>query len=276
MNKDCDFQIGHDHAFLGCQDYCLVGEVNGETYAILADGCSASPDVDIGARILALAAKEIIIASHNPEMKSDLSTYESFGKACVTKARSIYSNFPNFHPLGLDATLLVLRVKDQNLRAYIYGDGAILYKSGNQFMGYKVELTTGAPDYLSYTIDPIRLEEYRKFNSARGGIKKLTCVSTAVNNQIEEISIDYNPFDPIDLKRPVQTGDIVAISSDGIGSFRKADNTPIDWIEIGNEFIGYKNTTGVFVKRRINAFKKKCAKEGTTHADDISVASIII
>jgi hypothetical protein len=47
-------------------------------------------------------------------------------------------------------------------------------------------------------------------------------------------------------------------------------------LELAEEFIGYKNFTGVFAKRRFSAFKKKCLKEGWTHSDDISVAAIVI
>jgi hypothetical protein len=74
----------------------------------------------------------------------------------------------------------------------------------------------------------------------------------------------------------VAEGDVIAVVSDGINSFRKADNTPLAWIELIDEFTGFKTFEGEFVLRRIAAFKRKCLKEGITHSDDISVAAIVI
>jgi len=45
---------------------------------------------------------------------------------------------------------------------------------------------------------------------------------------------------------------------------------------LAEEFIGFKSSTGIFVKRRLAAFKKKCVKECMTHSDDISVSAIIV
>src|SRR5437868_4207156 len=57
MNSDCAFQIGAAHTV--CQDYA-VAHSGVPAYAILADGCSSSPDTDIGARLLVKAAQTVI------------------------------------------------------------------------------------------------------------------------------------------------------------------------------------------------------------------------
>jgi hypothetical protein len=59
MNADYDFQIGKDHQV--CQDYSMVGYTEDKAVAILSDGCSASPHVDIGARLLTLSAREMYL-----------------------------------------------------------------------------------------------------------------------------------------------------------------------------------------------------------------------
>lgn len=60
MNSDCYFEIGHSHTI--CQDYALTGKINDVlSYAIISDGCSSSPLVDVGARLLAHSAKEYLI-----------------------------------------------------------------------------------------------------------------------------------------------------------------------------------------------------------------------
>ena len=56
MNADHYYTIGNSHSV--CQDYAISGLVENGAYAILSDGCSSSPDVDVGARMLSLSAKE--------------------------------------------------------------------------------------------------------------------------------------------------------------------------------------------------------------------------
>src|SRR5215203_2249321 len=52
MNTDCFFNIGATHSV--CQDYVVASP-----YLILSDGCSSSPDTDIGARLLVKAAERV-------------------------------------------------------------------------------------------------------------------------------------------------------------------------------------------------------------------------
>ena len=55
MNADCYYEIGYSHTV--CEDYALAGKINNDiSFAIVCDGCSASPHVDVGARILTYAA----------------------------------------------------------------------------------------------------------------------------------------------------------------------------------------------------------------------------
>lgn len=261
MNADSDFQIGHDH--LVCQDYSTACAGNEVAYAILSDGCSASPDVDIGARVLTLSAKRAMVLTGSG-VDYD---YAKFGEICIRNAGRIFDVLPHLHPQALDATLLVTWVKGNDMTAYVYGDGVFFHKSQTGLYALRVELDTGAPDYLSYTLDPARKGQY----DAIGGTKKVE-----IQDENGKGYFEYKPFSPVIVTRKVQAGDIVAVCSDGINSFRRADNSPIAWLDLAEEFIGYKNFTGVFVKRRFAAFKKKCIKERWTHSDDISVASIVI
>ena len=135
-----------------------------------------------------------------------------------------------------------------------------------------MHLTSGAPDYLSYSLDEKRLELYK---AMKGNVKSIETYEVLKETKIHTTGV-YDPFTPITLKREVKPGDIVAVISDGINSFRKSDNTPIDWIDLIEEFTGFKNTEGEFVIRRISAFKRKCLKDGTTHHDDISISAIVV
>lgn len=283
MNFDCDFQIGHEHAFIGCQDYCLVGEDRGKAYACLSDGCSSSQDVDIGSRVLCLSARENIIAQEedisylqlSPALE-ELERYGRFAKNVIGRADEMYNHFPNMSRGALDATLLSLQVKDKKGKVYIYGDGIFVHKNADRLLAVKVEVSTNAPDYLSYTLDIDRINKYTKLNDEKGGVKRVLIVKRYADGSVQQDEQILRPFDSVMFEEDAAEGDIFAVISDGANSFRKPDDTAISWLTIIDEFVGFKNMTGVFVKRRLNAFKKKCAKEGVTHSDDISVASIVV
>src|SRR6476659_1428102 len=52
MNADATINIGATHAL--CQDYVIAKD----RHVILSDGCSSSPDTDIGARLLVKALEQ--------------------------------------------------------------------------------------------------------------------------------------------------------------------------------------------------------------------------
>ena len=267
MNTDFDFQIGHDH--LICQDYALAGgklcdASPFDAFAIVSDGCSASPHVDVGARMLGLAARECL--SLVPELD-----YKSFGEEVLRKASGIFMAYGWLNRQALDATLLALTVKGDHARVLIYGDGVFFHKSEAGLYALRVELTSGAPDYLSYNLDSDRKRQYIDMSTKDNEKKVLEIKDEQGTGKFE-----YDPFAPVIILRTVKPGDILAVCSDGVGSFRRADNTGIDWLDMADEFVGFKNTNGVFVKRRFAALKRKCLKEGMTHSDDISIASIIV
>jgi hypothetical protein len=257
MNADSTFQIGKDHTV--CEDYALAGVDEGLAYAIVCDGCSASNDVDFGARVMAFSAQRIIKLF--PKINS-----KHFGDETIVNANRIFNIFPQLNPQALDATLLIAWVNNKTLTAYLYGDGVLIHKNKVRTYSMHVSLSSGAPDYLSYHLDEARMAAYKKLEDN--------------TKEIEEVFPDQTwttlPHTPMTIQIPVEEGDIVAVVSDGINSFRKSDNTPIAWKELIDEFAGFKTTEGQFVVRRLSAFKRKCFKEGITHSDDISIASIVV
>src|SRR3954469_11076065 len=98
MNADHAFFIGNTHTV--CQDYAMSGVTEDGAYAIVCDGCSSSPEVDFGARALALSAKRTLMKGGS-EFIPDL-----FGKVTIDNLRNIESLF-TVHPQALDATLLI-------------------------------------------------------------------------------------------------------------------------------------------------------------------------
>lgn len=258
MNVNSTYSIGKDH--ITCEDYAISGNDGELAYAIVCDGCSASPDVDFGARVIAKSA-EFMIKSYHNDNEVD---YNLMGKMIIAKAKKIFEIFPTLHSQALDATLLMAWVKNNKLRIFTYGDGIVVLRNKYGTHAHQIHLTSGAPDYLSYYLN---IDRKWAYDDLENNIKELWTLDGVIN---------YNPFDYIPLDFPVEAGDTVSVISDGINSFRRSDNTPIPWRELVDEFTGYKTTEGEFVLRRINAFKRKCLKEGITHYDDISVSSIVI
>ena len=263
MNANSTYHIGKDH--IVCEDYALASSSPTLTYAIVSDGCSDSPDVDFGARCLAMSAKR--------ELRLNSSVLDFDGKKVVANAQKVIDTFPYLSPQFLDATLLVAAVNNntKDLTVYMYGDGVMVVRNKEGVGALHVQLSSGAPDYLSYHLDPIRRQAYDKLED---NVKQVTILKDGKLNTNR--TGDWGLFDPIIFSTKMEEGDVVAVISDGINSFRKADNTPIPWQDLLDEFTGYKTFGGEFVVRRISAFKRKCLKEGTTHSDDISVASIIV
>lgn len=279
MNTDACFQIGKDHII--CEDYALSGKINDISYAIVCDGCSASPDVDFGARILASSARELIHSF--PLSEEEIKRYmcdkdpsydkaTHFGNEVIYLAEEVISKFKHLNELCLDATLLIAFIKDytshKDLSIYMFGDGMFIHKSKDYVKMYHAKLTSGAPDYLSYHLDDSRMDNYKKLKDNHKEVDIIT------NGNLEKKI--YNPFHPVVYHGAIEEGDVVSVISDGINSFRKQDNEEIDWNNLVDEFTGFKNFEGQFVLRRISAFKRKCMKENWHHLDDISIASIVV
>ena len=270
MNANSTYFIGKDH--IACEDYAVAWS-NPQSemgVAIVCDGCSASPDVDFGARMLAKSAENLILTrGDDPTIMTD--AYE-FGSYTITTAEEIFDVLPVLHPNALDATLLVAMAnKPKNtLVVFMYGDGVLVHRTNTTVHTAHINLSSGAPDYLSYHLDPLREQAYL---DAFEDNKKIIIIREGDKESVRD---DYGPFNPFIYDTTVAEGDVIAVISDGINSFRKMNNDPIPWNDLIEEFTGYKTFEGEFVLRRVAAFKRKCLKEGVTHSDDISVGAIVI
>jgi hypothetical protein len=267
MNANSTYLIGKDH--ISCEDYALAwsNPQSKNGLAIVCDGCSASSDVDFGARILAKSAENIVLMDGDDSAISDDANV--FGTKVIFNAKRIFEILPTLHPNALDCTLLVARVtNDKKLIAFMYGDGVLVHRTQSSVNTVHISLTSGAPDYLSYQLHADRYYAYKAWED---NVKQIACTNYGKTIQVSE-----KPLTPYVLKCDVSEGDVIAVISDGINSFRKSDNEPIPWTDLVDEFTGFKNFEGEFVQRRIAAFKRKCLKEGITHSDDISVASIFV
>ena len=120
MNANHHFDIGKHHVV--CEDYALSDSSSTCAYAIVFDGCSSSPDVDFGARALALSAKRSLLRINGGEMTADL-----FGKITIRNLEHIGDTVP-LHPQALDATLLMAFVKENSVTKHVRHEILILHE----------------------------------------------------------------------------------------------------------------------------------------------------
>lgn len=269
MNADHAFYIGNTHQV--CEDYSLSGVVPNGAFAIVCDGCSESPDVDFGARALALSAKRTLSIG-GTDMQNNI-----FGKITIDNLSTIGDHFP-LHPHGLDATLLVAWVKDKEYTVHMYGDGVFFHQNKNTIRIVHVDFESNTPAYLSYYLNKLRLKEYEE---TVVGDKRIIDIclyrdGTESPRDILESETFVKPFDPVTFKGFVEEGDILGVCSDGIGSFRKGDASPVEWQNQIREFIDFKSTAGVFVQRRLGFLERQWKKNVTPHYDDISMSAIVV
>jgi len=268
MNADHAYFIGNTHTV--CQDYAISQVVDGGAYAIVSDGCSSSPDVDFGARALALSAKRTL-AKGGSDCLPDL-----FGKITIDNLRNLETTFP-LHPQALDATLLVAWIKDKQFKVHMFGDGVFFHKTSTTLQIVHVDFESNTPAYLSYYLDPMRMKRYEDtvFGSKRVVDINMYLAGGQEPRDMIEVEEFVKPFDPVSFSGIVDPDDVIGVCSDGINSFKKGDGSDINWENQIREFIDFKSTVGVFVQRRLGFLKRQWQKNLTTHYDDISMATII-
>jgi len=271
---DSIFLIGKTHKV--CQDYAISGTIVNElgdiiTYAIVSDGCSGSPDSDIGARILAQSAKLHLCDTYG-RMSLQLIVdkkieFYNFGSSIISRAKAI-ANALYLNSNCLDATLVLAFVFRDHIIIYMYGDGVIIAQDNNNSISY-IQRTylSGAPYYLSYWLDANRRMMYQKeFDN-----------KVIINEQNAE-KVEYDSEGTIaeylTIKSLKETKSIL-IGSDGLSTFIKQGNDPLSLIDVSNNVTSFKNTTGEFLKRRVLKYTDDCRKAGIYHYDDIALAGFV-
>lgn len=284
MNTDCAFYIGTTHDV--CQDYALAGKNS----IAVSDGCSGSPNSDIGSRVLSITAMNKMV---------ELDSLASFDEnECILLARPAIKML-NISNECLDATLLSAAIFDNAVHAMCYGDGVIAVKSKNEdIIIINCSYTDNYPFYINYLYD--KTGRYRVWQEEH--CKKKTTVA-AINNGViiyDERELKYNSrlndtdknelgvFKQLDFEYKVMIEIIdkkdieyIAIMSDGIHSFYETVatdtskyNKPISYLDVLKDLLTFKNFNKKFVQRRVNMFRKNCAKKNWGNSDDFSLAVI--
>jgi len=253
MHADSAYVIGHGHKV--CQDYARHGRINGLDYAIVSDGCSSSPDTDIGARLLVLTT----------ELNLQYCSEQGFTERAILdiSRHALYAaGFPpiTLDPRCLDATLLVAVAWRDAISILAGGDGVIACLDQYDHVAiWDIEAPDNHPRYPNYLNDIIR----RKI--VESGQPWTVSGPDGVEMCTPKVEAFYTAF----------TGQkVVAVFSDGVKSFVDADRKPIPFEAIVRELLDFKYMTGQFVQRRMQKFLKAAAQRGWQHFDDLSMAAI--
>ena len=259
-SADSFFFIGKSHTV--CQDRALAGtDREGNPFAIVCDGCSSSPDTDIGAWMLARAAFSYMATSGPTPIENSSITFQAqqMQGACRLSQRA------------LDATLLVAYTSPTQLYVEAFGDGVVVArKRSGELEVREIEFPSGAPAYLNYRRDVNRLGEYLKLtNNAERYVKDQTGFA------LHQFGFGHSFFS---FHR--RDYDMVAVLSDGATSFQRRNGSTFEHVptlEVLPYLVGFKNYAGDFVTRRVRRFlTKEMLELGWHHDDDLSVASIYV
>jgi hypothetical protein len=278
MNADSAFQMGSSHAV--CQDYALAGAFHQPApreepgagpgpYVILSDGCSSSPDTDVGARLLVKAAECLLRESGGPHADGLAGLHAEAARLALSWAELL-----GLRPQAVDATLLTAHLCGDELIVGCSGDGVVCLQTADGALeAYAVSYPAGYPVYPTYAHQPARLRGLADAGLARKEVTRLRAASAGKPLRTADVSgggelTEVFVFEAAGYK-------FAALISDGVESFLRpgrAEAVPLD--AVLPELVSFKNTRGAFVRRRLNGFLKDCQRKGWRHGDDLSLAAL--
>jgi len=279
MNPSSFYTIGKDHTV--CEDYARTGILNrydGEIpFAIVCDGCSSSPNTDLGARFLALSFQEEL-------QRYGSRLYKDPSPVFRTSERYVS---PILDKHCLDATLWGTFISKGTFWILGQGDGGYLtrMRDTGEVHIHLFDFDVNAPPYFSYLLEPQRAKAYQE-QTGNGSYTETTWLLMEECSEIvgtkKKVICDFSPWvdNPEFMVAKMfsqEMYDLVMVFSDGVQSFHDLNDPSreIDVVsEILEEFLKIKNYNGEFMVRRINRFLKDCAKRNWVHADDLGVAAL--
>ena len=279
MNADSAFQMGSTHVV--CQDYAVAGAcvaaahtggaeaARCRPYVILSDGCSSSPDTDVGARLLVKAAERLLRETCGPHACKLAELHAEAARLALRWAEML-----GLRPRAVDATLLTAHLHGEKLVIGCSGDGVVCLQTADGALdAYVVSYPGGYPIYPAYAHQPARLQaladagrEHKEVTrlSAASAEERLRPAGVSGGNALTEVFT----FDAAGYR-------FAALFSDGLQSFHhsgRAEAIPPE--SVLPELVSFKNTRGAFVGRRMKGFLKDCQQKGWRHGDDLSLAAL--
>jgi serine/threonine protein phosphatase PrpC len=274
MNASAAFTIGRAHDV--CQDYALARASSDMAVAIVADGCSSSPDTDIGARLLARAAARSIASIDSPTDES----LERFHRTIVRQALA-HARLLGVDPRAVDSTLLTVMVRDRRFFATCYGDGAIaLKRRSGEIVVHSVAYAESFPRYPSYLADAGRMAALAE---RAENVKVVTETHFAPDGAVVSRASSSNDRASEVVTADVGEFDFVVALSDGIHSFvesaasettRRSEHVSFE--KVLPALLAFKSPAGAFARRRVSRFSVECGRRGWHHRDDLAVAAVYL
>lgn len=256
MESDSYYAKGQGHQV--CQDYAIAGR----RFAVVSDGCSSSPNSDLGARYLANAAA------------LRLREYGAiFDHGWVARRAAQAAALLGSERVCLDATLLTAFVDGRGVvHIEIAGDGLVLARRRDgALISYEVD-DGGAPAYLSYLLDSKRREQYQLAGYNTRLVTK--CVD---GETLSQQRIDLPTTFVHSMRLSSEDYQVIFLVSDGAKSFLDATHQRVDAHDVVAELCAIKGYRGAFVQRRCRRFLgKTCHARGWHHDDDLAVAALYL
>jgi len=272
MKSDSAFYIGTTHEV--CEDYA----VSGDDFIIVSDGCSSSPKTDVGSRIAC-------------EVAVKYNAYK-FPKLVLSPLTSKMAGLIGLPDHAMDVTFLSAHIEEEKVIIQMIGDGNIIIKSKDGTMYViSAEYSRSAPYYISYMSSP---ENDKLWDGIPGNFYEIDYTimdggEPRTYKQDMNCSFNEKTFIPNSefyfgpkmnrIVLDIKDVDWMALSSDGLRSFYEQIETEtssysksVPYLEVVKELFKIKNNNGRFIQRRLNKFRKACARKNWHNGDDISLA----
>lgn len=259
---DCHFEIGHGHWV--CEDYACHGR-SPVPHVIVADGCSAAGNVDVGARLMTLNARQALPTFARLPDEALTTRHWQIGRQIVIQSVRQASSL-GLSATALDSTLLIALIAGDRVRVHVYGDGCLLGRRHDGSLRIvQIEFAHNAPYYLTYLQDRARQNMYADV------MRNLPTpqIHRWLDGQTQRI--ETHPYDaPGIFEFPLDEFPIVAVASDGLSSFiNRTNREPVGLWTGAEELMKFRNLNGDFVKRRLRRTLEHFAKRDIVNFDDI-------
>lgn len=271
LSFDAYYTIGKTHLF--CQDYAVYG-AQPFPHIILADGCSAAPNSDLGARLLVLNARRFLpyyLRGMLSECNSETNHWR-LGLRIIRRAAR------QARDLGLDldvldATLLIAWCAHGFVHIHLYGDGCIATRNhSGDIAVIRVEYAENAPYYLSYLLDAERGALYREAL----GAEPHTAQSIYYHAEGGTTCRQAPYAESTQFRFKLATFPTVAVATDGLHSLVNADSGErMDVLETAQRFLDFPNLERNFVKRQTHQALFAYSQQRVVNLDDLGWGAFV-
>ena len=274
MRADVFTTTGESH--LSCQDYGRIGPDS----IVLSDGCSSSPDTDIGARLVALSALQ---ADRDSQSGLVMDVKDVAGLAF-----QMADDLDLTSRTVLDATMLMIQYKRPWAYITMVGDGVCGWRTrdGRTYLA-KRSYEGNAPMYMGYLLSDLKdrvkskesLEYLYVADVGPGGTLPFVPGDTSDAPAIEHDDSDGT----IRIKVHEDDATMAFVATDGMLSFYKNVSTETSktaevarLIDVAPKFLSFKTFAGKFVSRRAKKALQELKDEGYVPMDDFSMGVVLL